>query len=59
MAELAFIHGYDSPEDQKWCFRFDALFIRKAHRRILNRQPIRLFKRGACYLLFDWRVLAN
>jgi hypothetical protein len=54
---------YDSDPEKTWLFRFDVLFIKRDHRRILNRQP----EVKICYgcklecvkMKNDFKVLSN
>ena len=54
----------DTPVEKAWIYRFDVLFIRRDHRRILNRQPeIQFwdFTNGLKIAQFitNWKVMSN
>jgi len=54
----------DIPVEKAWICRFDVLFIRRDHRRILNRQPELKFWNlsngyGIAQFVIDWKVMSN
>uniref|UniRef100_A0A6M3LY64 Uncharacterized protein n=1 Tax=viral metagenome TaxID=1070528 RepID=A0A6M3LY64_9ZZZZ len=60
------IHGQytDTPVEKAWICRFDVLFIRRDHRRILNRQPELQFWNfsngyGIAQFIIDHKVMSN
>lgn len=53
----------DSPVDKRWFLRFDTLFLKADHRKILNRQPeIKIChgcKLQCAKLKIDFNVMSN
>jgi hypothetical protein len=50
---------YDVPEGSDWYMRFDVLFIKRDHRRILNRQPKVYFCEEGLVFMFNELVMSN
>ena len=50
---------YDQNPDKRWVFCFDALFIQRDHRKILNREPAVIERWPFVFMIIDFKALRN